>query len=88
MELIINQISLYIKYLISDCYEEDYDPFYAKNWLDNYKYEYTFAEWYFFYRKRFKLTQFDVINKKVIYRHTPNKLIIGSEIYIYKNVKM
>ena len=81
MKIIIKPFTLYINYLINDCYEEDYDSFVAEYWFQDYKYKYSFAEWYFLYRKRFKLTQFDLINKKIIYRHTPNKLIIGSEIY-------
>lgn len=64
----------YIKYLIHECYEEDYDPYYAKMWFDNYCYEYTFVEWYFLYRKkRMNFTY---------YKHTPIKLIIGSDIYL------
>lgn len=80
----MNPITKYFNYLINDCYEEDYDVLNAVYWNQNYKYEYTFAEWYFFYRKRFKLTQFDNIKKVIIYKHTPNKLIIGSDIYNYK----
>lgn len=64
----------YLKYLIIDCYEEDYDPYYAEYWYDNYCYEYTFVEWYFLYR-RFKLRK----NKSKFYKHTPIKLIIGSD---------
>lgn len=41
-----------IKYVINDCYEEDYDPYYAEYWYDNYCYNDTFYEWYFMYRKR------------------------------------
>jgi hypothetical protein len=48
----IHVFASYLKYLIHECYEEDYDPYYAENWLDNYCYEYTFAEWYFLYRKK------------------------------------
>jgi len=51
----------YLKYLIIDCYEEYYDPYYAENW-------------YFLYR-RFKLRK----NKSKFYKHTPIKLIIGSD---------
>ena len=32
----IDRITSYITYLIEECYEEDYDPYYAENWLDNY----------------------------------------------------
>ena len=41
-------MNVYMKYLIKECYEEDYDPVYAETWLDNYCFEYTFVEWYFF----------------------------------------
>jgi hypothetical protein len=47
-----NQINDYIKYLFEDCYQEDYNPFYAESWCDNYCYDYTFSEWYFLLRKR------------------------------------
>ena len=40
-------MNVYMKYLIKECYEEDYDPVYAETWLDNYCFEYTFVEWYF-----------------------------------------
>jgi hypothetical protein len=65
---VIHPFTSYLKYLIHECYEEDYDPYYAENWLDNYCYEYTFAEWYFLYRKKTKLNH---------YKHTPTKLKIG-----------
>jgi hypothetical protein len=69
----INPFVSYIKYLINECYEEDYDPHYAESWRDNYCYEYTFVEWYFLYRRR------KMNHKK--YKHTPIILIIGSDIY-------
>jgi hypothetical protein len=72
--ILMHPIAFYIKYLIEECYEEDYDPYYAENWLDNYCYTYTFVEWYFFYRRK---TQFKC------YKHTPTKLIIGSYVYNY-----
>jgi len=34
-----------MKYVINDCYKEDYDPYYAKTWFDNYCFNYTFIEW-------------------------------------------
>jgi hypothetical protein len=48
----LNPITSYIKYLIHECYEEDYDPYNSDMWYDNYCYEYTFVEWYFLYRKK------------------------------------
>jgi len=65
----MHPLSRYIKYIIEDCYEEDYDPYFAETWRDNYCYEYTFVEWYFLYRKKMKLNN---------YKHTPTKLIIRS----------
>lgn len=65
----------YIKYLINDCYKEDYNPFIAEFWYDNFCYTYTFSEWYFLYRK-YKIQK---IEKK--YNHTPDKLIIGNNTY-------
>jgi hypothetical protein len=64
-------LPIYLKYLINDCYEEDYNPFYAESWYSNYCFEYTFSEWYFLYRK-YKIQK---IGKK--YKHTPDKLNIG-----------
>ena len=31
-----NPINSYIKYLIENCYEEDYNLYYAEDWKDNY----------------------------------------------------
>jgi len=33
-----------IKYIIQDCYEEDYDPYTAEYLHDNYCFEYSFIE--------------------------------------------
>ena len=60
----------YIEYLYADCYEEDYNPYYAENWLDNYCFYYSFSEWYFMYRRIHNLEKYVL---------TPNKLIIGAE---------
>ena len=54
-----------IKYVINDCYMEDYDPYYAEDWRDNFCYQYSFQEWYFLYRKSYKK------NNKHKYKHTP-----------------
>ena len=72
-----NPIASYVNYLITDCYEEDYDPMYAEYWHDNFCFQYTFSEWYFIYRKRFQLSK----TKKNHYQQTPAKLIIGADIY-------
>ena len=61
--------SHYFKYLIDECYEEDYDPFYAEYWYDNYCYNYTFAEWYFLYRKKMR-SYYNLTH----YKHTPYKI--------------
>ena len=75
--MLINHLIDYIKYLIKECYEEDYDPYYADFWYDNYCYQYTFSEWYFLYRYRFNLKKY----KNNHYKHTPAKLIIGSDFW-------
>jgi len=71
-----NQLNNYINYLFEECYQEDYNPFYAESWRDNYCYDYTFSEWYFLYRKRHNYSSKNKtkINK---YKHTPTKLVIG-----------
>jgi hypothetical protein len=75
-------IASYIKYLVEECYEEDYNPQYAEFWYDNYCYEYSFYEWYFLYRIRFNLKK-DIINN---YKFTHKKLIIGTDIYDIKKI--
>ena len=67
-----------IKYLIEECYEEDYNPYLAENYKDNYCFEYSFYEWYYLYRKQFNLGG-SRNNKKNIYKykHTPKLLIVG-----------
>jgi hypothetical protein len=68
-----------IKYLIEDCYEEDYDPFWSENYSDNYCFEYSFCEWYYLYRYQFKLGGL-LTHKKYNYKykHAPKILLIGS----------
>jgi hypothetical protein len=74
------QHSKLMKFIITDCYEEDYDRYTAENYRDNYRFEYTFIEWYFLYRKNriYKRAK----NPK--YKHTPSSLIIGIDIVEYK----
>lgn len=76
-----NQIIHYINYLFEDCYLEDYNPFYAESWRDNYCYDYTFSEWYFLYRKRLNYNYSKIGTKINKYRHTPIKLIIRISYY-------
>lgn len=66
-----------MKYVIYDCYEEDYDPYYAETYYDNYCHDYTFKEWYFLYRKWW------VINKRKIYKHTPYPTYVGADKSVY-----
>jgi hypothetical protein len=72
-----------IKYLIEDCYEEDYNPYTAENWQDNYCFYFSFNEWYYLYRiqerlggifKRHKITK-----NTYKYKHTPETLLIGHD---------
>ena len=72
-----------IKYLIEDCYKEDYNPLTAYDYHDNYCFEYSFCEWYYLYRRQFRLGglskwQFKY-GKKNNYKHTHEKLFIGHD---------
>lgn len=75
-----------IKYLISDCYEEDYDPYTAEYFYDNFCFEYSFYEWYYLYRWNGKLGG-KISRKKNIYKykHTPEILTIGIDRFKYLN---
>lgn len=64
-----------MKYVIEDCYEEDYDPYTAEFWYDNYCFEYSFIEWYFLYRKNHIYKR----KKDVKYKHTPKLIPVGHE---------
>ena len=67
-------ITPYINYLFEECYLEDYNPFYAESWRDNYCYDYTFSEWYFLLRKRLNYNSSK-------YKHTPSEIIIRTSFY-------
>ena len=79
----------YLHYLIKECYEEDYDPYDYDDeycWIDYYKYEWSFSEWYFRYRRRWHLNkkkekQYRDKHFSDNYKHTPEKLIIGDQIF-------
>ena len=75
------QINNYINYLFEECYQEDYNPFYAESWHDNYCYDYTFSEWYFLYRKRLNYNSSKSKTKINKYKHTPDKLVIQISYY-------
>ena len=74
-------ITPFMKYLFEDCYQEDYNPFYAEGWHDNYCYDYTFSEWYFLYRKRLNYNSSKIGTKINKYKHTPTKLVIRISYY-------
>ena len=76
-----NQINHYINYLFEDCYLEDYNPFYAEDWYDNYCYDYTFSEWYFLLRKRLNYNSSKNKIKINNYKHTPAEIIIRTSFY-------
>lgn len=76
-----NQINHYINYLFEDCYQEDYNPFYAESWRDNYCYDYTFSEWYFLLRKRLNYNSSKIKTKINKYNHTPAEIIIRTPFY-------
>jgi hypothetical protein len=71
------QTNKLIKYIIEECYEEDYDPYYSETIYDDYRYQYTFKEWYFLYRKWW------IIKNKKIYKHTPWPTYVGSDKCLY-----
>ena len=62
-----------IKYVIEDCYEEDFCPYTAENWHDNYCFEYSFKEWYFLYRKNHIYKR----KKNTKYKHMPSIIPVG-----------
>lgn len=68
--------------LITDYYENDYDPSWLEIWRGNYAFEYSFQEWYFMYRKQMKY----LFKQKNKYYHTPAKLIIGNERLYYTTI--
>ena len=74
-------ITPYINYLFEECYLEDYNPFYAESWRDNYCYDYTFSEWYFLLRKRLNYNSSKIGTKKNKYKHTPAEIIIRTSFY-------
>ena len=80
---IVNYIFLFVqgptnklmKYVIEDCYEEDYDPYTAEYLHDNFCFEYSFIEWYFLYRKNHIYKR----KKEAKYKHTPKLIPVGHE---------
>jgi hypothetical protein len=80
---IIHPIANYMKYLIVECYEKDYNP-YTEFWNDYYCNEYSFNEWYFLYRKFHNLSSYKKIVLK--YKHTPVKLLIGNDVLKKMNI--
>ena len=72
-----SNINYFMKYLIHDCYEEDYDPLFAEFWYDNHCFTYSFSEWYFLFRKKLAIK-----NK---YKLTPSKLFVGADIFLQTN---
>ena len=66
-----------MKYIIEECYEEDYDPYYSESYYDDYRYQYTFKEWYFLYRKWW------ILKNKKIYKHTPWPTYVGTDKTLY-----
>ena len=73
----MNYICKYMNYLINDCYMEDFNPFDYEDVTDEYYRQFSFKEWYFYYRKLWNLQP----NKfKKVYNHTHDKLIIGFDI--------
>ena len=71
------QTNKLMKYVIENCFEEDYDPYYYKNIYDDYRYQYSFKEWYFLYRKWY------IFKEKNKYWHTPYPTFIGTDKALY-----
>jgi hypothetical protein len=68
----MHPLFVYLNYLITECYEEDYNPYYAETWRDNYCFHFTFAQWYFIYRKYAFCKR-----NECKYKHTHEHLLIG-----------
>jgi hypothetical protein len=64
-----------MKYVIEDCYEEDYDPYTAEYWYENYCFEYSFKEWYFLYRKNYIYKR----KKNAKYKHMLSIIPVGAD---------
>ena len=82
-----------MKYLIEDCYEEDYNPYIAESWRDNFCFHYSFTQWYYLYRIQSRLGGIN-IKRKIIkniykYKHTPEILLVGIDRLVnYRNNSM
>jgi len=67
--------------VIKNGYKEDYNPFTAEQFTDNYCFQYHFSEWYYLYRIQTKLgginTKHNIKKNNQLYKHTPNLLLIG-----------
>jgi hypothetical protein len=68
-----------LKYVIDECYENDYDPYYIETWYCNYCNDYSFSQWYFMYRRLWVInSQYNTTNKnKKCYKHTPRIIPVG-----------
>lgn len=69
------QTNNFIKYVIKDCYEEDYCPYTAEHWYDNYCFEYSFKEWYFLYIKNYIYKR----KNDAKYKHMPSMIPVGND---------
>ncbi len=65
-----------LNYVIHDCYEEDYCPYTAEYYSDNFCFTFTFIEWYFRYRK----ININKKNRNAKYKHTPKIILIGHDL--------
>ncbi len=71
------QTNKLMKYIIKECYEEDYDPYYSETIYDDYRYQYNFKEWYFLYRLWW------ILKNKKTYKHTPYPTYVGTDKLLY-----
>jgi hypothetical protein len=72
------QTNKLMKYIIEECYEEDYDPYSNyEDIYDDYRSHYTFKEWYFLYRKWW------IVKGNKMYKHTPYPTHVGTDKTLY-----
>lgn len=76
-------IAIYMKYLIDECYGEDFDPY--ANEIHYFSYNYSFSEWYFLYRNHRIYNNSKkkyLLNCRRKFRCTPRQLVIGSDLFL------
>jgi hypothetical protein len=77
-----NKICYLMEDLIENKYENDFHPYFIKNYFDFYKFKYSFNEWYFNLIRR-KLNECNIKKRK--YKNTPHRLKVGYDKICYKS---